>query len=92
MAEKRLTKSNDKKIAGVCSGVAEYFGIDPTAVRLVWALSILVYGFGLGLYILMAIIMPNPETTKAAPAAPADDDEEIVVEVADVDDGGEEKK
>ncbi|MBQ7466346.1 MAG: PspC domain-containing protein, partial [Oscillospiraceae bacterium] len=36
--EKKLTKSaTNRKIAGVCGGIAEYFGIDPTIVRLIWA-------------------------------------------------------
>jgi phage shock protein PspC (stress-responsive transcriptional regulator) len=92
MVEKRLRKSKEKKVAGVCGGVAEYFGMDPTLVRLIWALSILFYGFGLGLYIIMAIIMPEAESTAKAPAGTTEDVDDIVVEVADVDDGSEEKK
>ena len=38
MAQKRLYLSRDKKIAGVCGGIAEYLGVDPTWVRLVWVL------------------------------------------------------
>ena len=34
---KKLYKSNNRMICGVCAGVAEYFGIDPTIVRLIWA-------------------------------------------------------
>ena len=37
MTEKRLYKSADKKISGVCGGIAEYFGIDPAIVRIIWA-------------------------------------------------------
>ena len=56
---KRLTKSNDKKIAGVCGGIAEFFGIDPTIIRLAWTIFTLVGGSGLVAYIVAAIIMPE---------------------------------
>lgn len=60
MTNKRLYKSEtDKKIAGVCGGVAEYFNIDPTIVRLVWAFLAAFGGSGLMLYILAALIMPS---------------------------------
>jgi len=57
---KKLTKSNTNRVlAGVCGGIAEYFGCDPTIIRLLFiALSIFV-GSGLLLYILAAIIMPG---------------------------------
>ena len=60
--EKRLYKSNQNKmIDGVCGGIAEYFGIDPTVVRLVWALFSLMGGSGILAYIIAAIIIPrNP--------------------------------
>jgi phage shock protein PspC (stress-responsive transcriptional regulator) len=59
--EKRLKKSNrDKKIFGVCSGIAEYFGIDPTWVRIAFIVGIpLTGGFTAFLYILMAFILPK---------------------------------
>lgn len=59
--DKKLTKSNDKIISGVCSGIAEYFDLDPTLVRVGYAaLSVFSAGFpGLILYIILAIIMPN---------------------------------
>ena len=59
--DKKLTKSNDKIISGVCSGIAEYFDLDPTLVRVAYAaLSVFSAGFpGLLLYIILAIIMPN---------------------------------
>ena len=56
---KRLHKGSDKKIAGVCSGVAEYFNIDPTIVRIIWGVLILVYGVGLIAYIIAAFVMPD---------------------------------
>ena len=57
--EKRLYRIEEgKKIAGVCGGVAEYFNIDPTVVRLVWALVSCFAGAGVIAYIAGAIIMP----------------------------------
>lgn len=57
---KRLYKSEDNRIlCGVCGGVGEYLGIDPTLVRLVWVLITLAAGAGLLLYIIAAIIMPR---------------------------------
>lgn len=51
--------SNNKIIAGVCGGFAEYFCIDPTIVRLLWALSFFLGGLGLFAYIIAVIIMPE---------------------------------
>ena len=60
--EKRLYKSNQNKmIDGICGGIAEYFGVDPTVVRLLWALFSLMGGSGILAYIIAAIIIPrNP--------------------------------
>ena len=60
--ENRLYRSGkDRILGGVCGGIAEYLKIDPVIVRFVWILSILVYGVGVWLYIIMWIIMPrNP--------------------------------
>ena len=60
--EKKLYKSNQNKmIDGVCGGIAEYFGIDPTVVRLIWVLFSLMGGCGILAYIIAAIIIPrNP--------------------------------
>ena len=63
MESKKLTRSNDRMLAGVCAGIAEYFEIDPTLVRVCYAaLSIFSAGFpGLLLYIMLMIIMPQKE-------------------------------
>lgn len=60
--EKKLYKSNQNKMLdGVCGGIAEYFGVDPTVVRLIWALFSLMGGCGILAYIIAAIIIPrNP--------------------------------
>lgn len=57
---KRLYKSTiDKKICGVCGGVAEYFEFDPTIVRLAWVLFTALGGSGIIAYIIAAIVMPT---------------------------------
>ena len=60
---KKLTKSYDKCLAGVCAGIAEYFDVDPTLVRIGYAfLTIFSAGFpGVLLYIVMMIIIPNKQ-------------------------------
>lgn len=58
---KKLCKSErDRKICGVCGGIAEYFGIDSTVVRLVFVLFGLM-SVGVAFYILAALLMPNEE-------------------------------
>ena len=59
MSEKRLYRSSvNKKLAGVCGGLGEYFDIDPTIVRLIWCVSVVCCGFGFLAYIVAALIMP----------------------------------
>jgi phage shock protein PspC (stress-responsive transcriptional regulator) len=63
---------HDRRIAGVAAGVAEYFDLDPTLVRVVWFLSIFFGGLGLFLYVAMALIVPlEPLTADEAAAAAA---------------------
>lgn len=63
MEKKKLTRSRNKMLGGVCAGIAEYFDIDPTIVRAIYAvLTVFSAGFpGLLLYIILSIIMPNSE-------------------------------
>ena len=56
---KKLYKSSDRKICGVCGGFADYFDIDPTVVRLLWVLFTLAGGSGILAYIIAAIIMDD---------------------------------
>ena len=57
---KRLYKiEQGKKLAGVCGGIAEYFNVDPTLVRIAWVIASLAFGCGLLAYLLCAIIMPS---------------------------------
>jgi phage shock protein PspC (stress-responsive transcriptional regulator) len=57
----RLKRSDDKVVAGVCAGLAEYYGWDKSKVRLIYAfLSIFSAGFpGLLVYIILWFVMPN---------------------------------
>ena len=56
----RLMKcESDRVICGVCSGVARYFNIDTTVVRVIWAIVALAGGFGVLAYIAAALIMPS---------------------------------
>ena len=73
--KKRLVRSTtDKKIAGVCAGLADYFDLDPTIIRLVWLLAFLFAGAGLLAYIILWIALPagptGLPTTSSAPSAP----------------------
>lgn len=62
---KRLYKiEQGKKIAGVCGGIAEYFEIDPTLIRLLWVLFVCCAGTGIFAYIIAAIIMPEKSEVK----------------------------
>ena len=56
---KRLTKSNNRMLLGVCAGIAEYFDIDPNVVRLLWVMFCLLGGSGILGYIIAAVIMPS---------------------------------
>lgn len=61
MQKKLYKSSTDKKLDGVCAGIAEYFDIDPTVIRLAWVLAVACAGVGILGYILAAIVMPrNP--------------------------------
>lgn len=61
--DKKLTKSNNKMVAGVCAGIAEYLGWDPTLVRIIYLLlALFSAGFpGLLLYLILCIVMPQHE-------------------------------
>ena len=63
MEKKQLRRSNNKMLAGVCAGVAEYFDVDVTMVRVIYAaLTIFSAAFpGLLLYIVMMLLMPRAE-------------------------------
>lgn len=57
-AKKLMRSSTDKKIAGVCAGLADYFDLDATVIRLVWLVLILFGGTGILAYIILWIVLP----------------------------------
>lgn len=60
MGRKLYLSDKDRKIAGVCGGLTDYFGIDSTIVRILWALAVLVsYGTGFILYLVFWLIVPR---------------------------------
>ena len=67
---KKLYRSvSDKKLAGVCGGIAEYFGLDATLIRVGWALVSLFAGAGILAYIVCALIIPEkPENPNVVDA------------------------
>ena len=68
MNGKRLYKKEEgKKLAGVCGGIAEYLNMDPTLIRLAWALFCLAGGSGLLIYIVAAFVMPDESDVMIPP-------------------------
>lgn len=66
--EKKLYRSKDKRmIWGICGGIAKYFGIDPTIIRLVAVLTVVFGGWGILAYIILRFVVPL-EPQKAAAA------------------------
>jgi phage shock protein C len=69
---RRLYRSNvNRMIAGVCGGMAEYLGIDPTVVRLGFVLLTFASGIGILLYVVMAVIVPRAPVGASPPVASA---------------------
>jgi phage shock protein C len=65
---KRLMRSSsDKKLGGVCAGLADYFDMDPTLVRVLWLLIVLCGGTGILLYVILWIVLPLAPLQVAAP-------------------------
>jgi phage shock protein C len=57
---KRLTlSSTDRRVSGVCGGIAAYFNVDSTLIRLLWVAFSLAYGSGLIMYIICALVIPK---------------------------------
>jgi phage shock protein PspC (stress-responsive transcriptional regulator) len=60
MEKKRLTRSlNDRVIGGVCGGLGQYLGMDPTIVRLLFVLLALCGGHGVLIYLIMLLVVPS---------------------------------
>lgn len=61
MRRKLYKSRTDRKICGVCGGIAEYFNIDSTIVRLIWALLVVCMGSGILAYFIAALILPESD-------------------------------
>ncbi len=59
MKKKLYLSNTDKKVLGVCGGIAEYFDIDSTIVRVIWLALIFIYGTGGLLYLICALAIPR---------------------------------
>lgn len=58
--QKRLYKSEkNKMLCGVCGGIGEYFGIDPTIIRILWVIFALGIGSGILAYIIACVLIPK---------------------------------
>ena len=66
----RLTRGSNQVVAGVCSGIAEYLGIDPVIVRVAFAVLTLTTGLGVPIYAMGWIMMPQPTTAPVPAVAP----------------------
>jgi phage shock protein C len=69
--KKFVRSTNDRKVAGVCAGVADYFDMDPTLVRILWALATLIPGPNIIAYIVIWIAAPEGPTGVARASASA---------------------
>ncbi len=69
---RRLVRTPDKKVAGVCAGIAHYLGIDPTIVRILFLLSAFLGGVGLLAYVVAWIVMPKGDAPTPGRVEPAD--------------------
>ena len=67
---KKLKRSLDRKLAGVCGGLADYFNLDPTIVRVLYGVLTILTSiiFGIIVYIIMAIVVPEEELQTAEPS------------------------
>ena len=59
MGKKLYRSDYDRKVAGVCGGVAEYFDIDSTIIRLAWLVAVFCCGGGLLAYLIAMFVIPN---------------------------------
>jgi phage shock protein PspC (stress-responsive transcriptional regulator) len=66
-----VRSTTDKKIAGVAAGLADYFDLDPTIIRVVWLLAFLCGGAGLLAYVILWIALPPGPTGVASSSTPS---------------------
>ncbi len=70
MEQKKLRRSADKYVAGVCAGLAEYFGVDATLMRVIFALATIFFpGSGILAYIILWLVVPEGESATGTPTS-----------------------
>jgi phage shock protein C len=75
MTKKLYRSESNRMLSGVCAGIAEYFNLDPTIVRLLWVIASIFLGFGFGgllAYLVCALVIPvgsNDKRDQADPGA-----------------------
>lgn len=72
MRKKLMRSATDRKLCGVCGGIAEYSNIDSTLVRILWVFFTLAGGAGIIAYIICALIMEEPEELEDNEIPPSD--------------------
>lgn len=78
--KRRLRKTRDKKIAGVCGGIAEYFNLDPTLVRIAFVIgTIISQGTFIPAYLILAFVMAKPEGQPVKKSSKLSDEERITI-------------
>ena len=81
--EKRLYRSrSDRMVWGVCGGLAKYFGIDPTIVRVTFVLLIFANGLGILAYVILAIVVPLESSKVTTPKETVQENVEEMKETA----------
>ncbi|MCP3660049.1 MAG: PspC domain-containing protein [Bacteroidetes bacterium] len=61
---KKLYRSNERRLLGICGGIAEYFDIDPVIIRLLWLFFTMLGGCGIILYLIAWIVIPSKPNYK----------------------------
>ncbi|MBQ8449429.1 MAG: PspC domain-containing protein [Bacteroidaceae bacterium] len=61
----KLYRSNERVLAGVCAGIAEWAGLEAKLVRIIWLVGLLFGGFSIVLYVVLWIIMPQKSVAKS---------------------------
>lgn len=56
---KRLLRSSDRKLGGVCAGMAEYLGLDPTVMRIIFVIAFLCGSLGFWVYLVLWLLIPE---------------------------------
>src|SRR5205085_11656472 len=81
--KKRLVRSiTDKKIGGVCGGLADYFKLDPTLMRVIWVVACLFVGVGLPAYLILWAVLPLASDARGTTSSPAKSSGSVLIDAA----------